>query len=99
MQLFDSGSALVNPPIYRRSNGQSTSDDRANARQEPCKGLGSLFSIDDFHRRYVVAKEYTWNAAPSTPLTIHRLISQTGGHVSPCVQPFLVALLRVTSST
>ena len=69
MQLFDSGSALVNPPIYRRSNGQRTSDDRADARQEPCKSLGSLFSVDDFHRRYVVTEENTWNAAPGPPLT------------------------------
>ena len=68
MQLFDSGSAFVNSPIYRRSNGQSTSDDRADAGQEPCKSLSSLFSVDDFHRRYVVAEEDTWNAAPGTPL-------------------------------
>ena len=68
MQFFDPRSTLVHSPINRRGNGQSTSNHRADTRQETGKSLRSLFSVDHFHWRYVVAEKDAWNATPDTPV-------------------------------
>ena len=60
--------ALVHSPIYRCSDSQGASYDRTDTSEKTCKCLRPLFSIDDFHWRYVVAEEDAWDTAPANTL-------------------------------
>lgn len=68
MHFLNPRCALVHSPIYRCSDRQSTSYDRADTGEKTCKGLRSLFSVDNFHWRYVVAEEDAWDTAPGKNL-------------------------------
>ena len=64
MQLLDSRSSLIHAPIDCRCNRQRSPDDGANPGQEARKRLRPFLFVDNLHRRYIVAEEYSWNAAP-----------------------------------
>lgn len=57
MQLLHSDGTLVHRPVNGRGNGQSTTDDGTDARQETREALGAGLAVDDLHRRDVVVEE------------------------------------------
>ena len=60
VQLLYSLCTLVYRPIDRGCNCQSSANDSAQSDQEAGEGLASDFSVDDFHRRYVLSFQFRW---------------------------------------
>ena len=72
MQFLNPTRTFIDTAINRCRDRQCAADDGTHPGQKPGKGFRTFFSIDDFHRRDIVAEEYAGNAA--SVKVVHSLV-------------------------
>lgn len=86
MHLLDAHHALVQTTIQSSSDGQSTTNDGADTRQETGEGLGASLAVDDLHRGDIIIEEDTRDTASGVHALLVTLRSVITAHQRPLVR-------------
>jgi hypothetical protein len=85
MSFLHSQGSLVQESVHGGGHCQRAPDHGTHARQETREGLGTGFTVDDFHRGDVVVEEHAGNAA----LRVDTLLVALGGVVAADQRPLV----------